>query len=232
MRFAAARAAIADIAAGKMIVVVDAEDRENEGDLTMAADCATPQALGFMMRFAKGLVCVPMAGARLDALSIPLMQRRGVGSDGTAFTVSVDAAHGIATGVSAADRAATIRTLVDPASRCEDIVCPGHTFPLRAQPDGVLTRAGHTEAAVDLARLAGFSPAGVVCEILDDAGAPMTRAQLASFAARFSLLIVTIECLIEYRLSEGRSNSQVDVTPSRRRYGCSRITERTVPESA
>ena len=162
--------AVEEIRAGRMLIVVDDEDRENEGDLLMAADKATPEAVNFMAKHGRGLICMPMLGERLDELQISMMVSDNTAPLGTAFTVSVDARRGVTTGTSAYDRAVTIRTLVDPAARPDDLTRPGHIFPLRAMPGGVLRRAGHTEAAVDLARLAGCAPAGVICEVLDDEG--------------------------------------------------------------
>ncbi len=178
---------IEEIRAGRMLIVVDDEDRENEGDLLMAAEKATPEAVNFMAKYGRGLICMPMLGERLDELQISMMVSDNTAPLGTAFTVSVDARRGVTTGTSAYDRAVTIRTLVDPATRAEDLTRPGHIFPLRAMPGGVLRRAGHTEAAVDLARLAGFAPAGVICEVLDEEGrhgapARAARARPASTA--------------------------------------------------
>jgi 3,4-dihydroxy 2-butanone 4-phosphate synthase/GTP cyclohydrolase II len=192
-------AAIAAIANGEFVVVLDHEDRENEGDLIMAAERVTPEAIAFMVRHTSGLVCVGMTGERLDELDIPLMVHRGTDAQGTAFTVSVDALAGTSTGISAADRAATIRALVDPASAPGDFTRPGHVFPLRARPGGVLRRPGHTEAAVDLATLAGLSPAGVLCELVRPDGEMAREEELARFAAEHGLAIITIDELIAYR---------------------------------
>src|SRR5581483_1301577 len=165
--------AIGDIRAGKMVVVLDDEDRENEGDLVMAAQMVTPEAINFMRKHAGGLICVPLVGARLDELHIPQMVRENTAVHETAFTVSVEARGLTTTGISAHDRAATIQALLDPATKPSDLLRPGHTFPLRARDGGVLVRAGQTEASVDLARLAGLYPAGVICEIMDDDGTMM-----------------------------------------------------------
>lgn len=192
-------AAIAAIANGEFVVVVDDEDRENEGDLIMAAERVTPQSLAFMVRHTSGLVCVGMTGERLDELDIPLMVRRGTEAQGTAFTVSVDLRDGTTTGISAADRAATIRALVDRAAAPGDFARPGHVFPLRALPGGVLRRPGHTEAAVDLATLAGLSPAGVLCELVRPDGGMARGDDLARFAAEHGLAIITVAELIAYR---------------------------------
>jgi 3,4-dihydroxy 2-butanone 4-phosphate synthase len=191
--------AIAAIARGEIIVVVDDLDRENEGDLVIAAEAVTPQAIAFMMNHARGLICVPMEGERLDELDIPLMVPRNTEVLKTAFTVSVDYIPETTTGISAADRAATVRALVRDGSRPEEFARPGHIFPLRAHPNGVLSRPGHTEAAVDLARLAGLSPAGVICEVANDDGTMARLPELEVFAERHGLHLVTIEDLIAYR---------------------------------
>src|SRR5512138_2866157 len=172
MPFSSIPEAIDDIRNGRMLVVVDDEDRENEGDLTIAAQCVTPEAINFMARFGRGLVCLPMTGERLDELRIPLMVRDEQNSAkfGTAFCVPIEAKQGTTTGISAADRARTVQVAVDPRSRPEDLARPGHVFPLRAHPGGVLKRAGHTEAAVDLCRQAGLAPAAVICEVLNADG--------------------------------------------------------------
>jgi 3,4-dihydroxy 2-butanone 4-phosphate synthase/GTP cyclohydrolase II len=192
--------AIADIRAGKLVIVMDDEDRENEGDLTMAAELITPDAVNFMAKHGRGLICVSMTGKRLDELHIPMMVAENTSRFETAFTISVEARTRTTTGISAFDRAATIAALVDPASTPTDFVSPGHTFPLRAREGGVLVRAGQTEAAVDLARLAGLSPAGVVCEILDDDGTMMRRPALEEFGARHGLKLMTVKDLIAYRM--------------------------------
>ena len=192
-------AAIAAIANGEFVVVLDQEDRENEGDLIMAAELVTPQSLAFMIRHTSGLVCVGVTGERLDELDIPLMVERGTEAQGTAFTVSVDLRAGTTTGISAADRAATVRALVDPAAAPGDFTRPGHVFPLRARPGGVLHRPGHTEAAVDLATLAGLSPAGVLCELVRPDGEMARGEELARFAAEHGLCLITIDELIAYR---------------------------------
>jgi 3,4-dihydroxy 2-butanone 4-phosphate synthase/GTP cyclohydrolase II len=199
IRVATIDAAIEEIRQGRMLVVVDDEDRENEGDLVMAADAATPEAVNFMAKYGRGLICVPMTGERLDELKIPMMVTDNTAPMGTAFTETVDARTGVTTGTSAYDRAVTILALVDPATRPEDLTRPGHIFPLRAMPGGVLRRAGHTEAAVDLARLAGRAPAGVICEILDESGGMARGPELTELAARFGLMMITIKDLIDYR---------------------------------
>src|SRR6186997_2213258 len=193
---------VAELAAGRMVILVDEEDRENEGDLVMAADRVTPEAINFMARYGRGLICVPMLGECLDEFEIALMVRDNTEPHGTAFTTTVDARRGVTTGISAYDRAITIRTLVDPASRPEDLNRPGHIFPLRALPGGVLRRAGHTEAAVDLAPLAGCSPAGVICEVLDDEGGMARLPELFKTARTHGLKVITIKDLIEYRMQK------------------------------
>ncbi|MHB1939287.1 MAG: bifunctional 3,4-dihydroxy-2-butanone-4-phosphate synthase/GTP cyclohydrolase II [Candidatus Dormibacteria bacterium] len=192
--------AVAEFAAGHFVVVLDDEDRENEGDLCVAAQSITAEQVNFMMREARGLICVAMAGERLDQLQLPPMLARNNARYRTAFSVSVDlAADPVTTGISAQDRALTIRALTDQQFRAEDFVRPGHVFPLRAQPGGVLVRAGHTEAAVDLARLGGLSPAGVVCEIASADGTMARRPELMRFARRHHFPIITITDLIAYR---------------------------------
>ncbi|MEW2164988.1 bifunctional 3,4-dihydroxy-2-butanone-4-phosphate synthase/GTP cyclohydrolase II [Streptomyces sp. NPDC007084] len=193
--------AIADIAAGRPVVVVDDEDRENEGDLVIAAEKATPEIVAFMMSECRGLICAPMEGDELDRLRLPQMVEDNTESMKTAFTVSVDAsaAHGVTTGISAADRAATLRLLADGTSGADDFVRPGHIFPLRARPGGVLARDGHTEAAVDLARLAGLRPAGAIVEIAGEDGRMLRLAELIPFARKHGLTIISIEDLIAYR---------------------------------
>ncbi len=195
-----------------MLVVVDDEDRENEGDLVMAADQVTPEAVNFMTKYGRGLICVPMQGERLDELQIGMMVTDNTAPMGTAFTVTVDARRGVTTGTSAHDRAVTIRTLVDPASRPEDLTRPGHIMPLRAKPGGVLRRAGHTEAAVDLARLAGRYPAGVICEVMDEDGGMARVPQLAELARRHGLKMITIKHLIEYRVRKEKLVRRVAAT--------------------
>lgn len=199
MTLATVEEAIEAIARGEMVVVVDDEDRENEGDVIIASEAVTPQAIAFMMNHARGLICIAMEGPRLDALDLPLMVSRNTEALKTAFTVSVDVIAGTSTGISAADRAATVKALLDDRSRPEDFARPGHMFPLRAHPKGVLGRPGHTEAAVDLARLAGFKASGVICEVANDDGTMARLDALKVFAARHGLLVTTIEALIAYR---------------------------------
>ena len=200
--FASIEEGIEEIRAGRILVVVDDEDGENEGDLVMAADRATPEAVNFMAKHGRGLICVPLPGDRLDQLQISMMVRDNTAPLGTAFTTTVDARRGVSTGTSAFDRAVTIRTLVDPAARPEDLSRPGHIFPIRALPGGVLRRAGHTEAAVDLARLAGCTPGGVICEVLDEDGGMARLPELVRLARAHRLKVITIKDLIEYRIQK------------------------------
>ena len=190
---------IADIAAGRMVIVTDDEDRENEGDLLMAAEKITPAAVNFMAMHGRGLICVPVSNERAEQLDLQRMVSQNREMYRTDFTVSVDAAHGVTTGISAQDRARTIKTLSDPGSMPDDLVQPGHVFPLRAKDGGVLRRAGHTEAAVDLARLAGLQPAGVLCEILHDDGTMARLPELMEFKRKHNLRICTIQSLIAHR---------------------------------
>ena len=196
--------AIEDIRAGRFLIIVDDEDRENEGDLAMAAEKVTADAVNFMARHGRGLICLPIIGQRLDELHIPMMVEHNTSKFSTAFTVSIEAKHMVSTGISAADRAETIRAVLDPATQPEDIVRPGHMFPLRAREGGVLVRAGHTEAIVDLARLAGLYSAGVICEILKENGAMARMPQLKLMAKRFGINIVSMADLIAYRYRHER----------------------------
>ncbi len=191
--------AIEEIRKGNIVIVVDDEDRENEGDFVMAAEKVTPEAINFMSKHGRGLICMPCEGKRLDELNIHPMVSVNTSTHQTAFMVSIGAKGRITTGISAHDRAATIQAVVDPSTKPEDISKPGHVFPLRARDGGVLTRAGHTEAAVDLARLAGLFPAGVICEIMNDDGTMARVPQLAEIKKRFGLKLVTVEELIRYR---------------------------------
>lgn len=190
--------AIAALARGGMIVVVDDEDRENEGDIIVASELVTPESIAFMMKHARGLICVAMEGDRLDELGIPLMVPQNTELHKTAFTVSVDYLPGTTTGISAADRAATVRALIDPGSKSADFARPGHIFPLRAHPRGVRGRPGHTEAAVELARLAGKSASGVICEVANDDGSMARLPELLVFAEMHHLPLITIKDLIAY----------------------------------
>lgn len=194
--------AIEAIRNGEIIILVDDEDRENEGDLVMAAELATPQAINFMAREGRGLICLAMAPALVDQLELPLMTRRNESPFGTAFTVSIEARHGVTTGISAADRAQTIRAAVSPDAKPSDLVSPGHIFPLRAQNGGVLVRAGQTEGSVDFARLAGLRPAGVICEIMNDDGTMARLPELKVFAKKHGLKLVSVRDLIAYRMQE------------------------------
>ena len=198
MKFNTIEEAIQRIREGKMVVVVDDEDRENEGDLLMAAEKVTPEAVNFMATYGRGLICMPVEGTRLDELGIGPMVCENTEALCTAFTVSVDAKN-VSTGISAYERAATIKTILDPATKPEDIRRPGHVFPLRYREGGVLRRAGHTEAAVDLARLAGLYPAGVICEVMNDDGRMARVPQLVEFTVRHNLALVSIADLIKYR---------------------------------
>ncbi|MGZ4113677.1 MAG: bifunctional 3,4-dihydroxy-2-butanone-4-phosphate synthase/GTP cyclohydrolase II [Actinomycetota bacterium] len=197
--FASIEEAIADIAAGKMLIVVDDADRENEGDFVMAAEMATPEAINFMVTHGRGIVCLPTTAERLDELHVPLMVSKNNESHGTAFAVSIDIQGRTTTGTSAFDRAATVRAVADPALEPADIRMPGHVFPLRAQEGGVLRRAGHTEATVDLARLAGVFPAGVLCEVLHPDGSMARLPELVRVAREHGLKLISIADLIEYR---------------------------------
>jgi 3,4-dihydroxy 2-butanone 4-phosphate synthase / GTP cyclohydrolase II len=191
--------AIKDIAAGRPVVVVDDANRENEGDIILAASLATPELLAFMIRYTSGVICVPLPGAELDRLHLPLMTSQNTEHMRTAFTLSVDARAGVTTGISAADRATTIARLVDPATTAQDLVRPGHIFPLRYAEGGVLRRPGHTEAAVDLARLAGLPPAGVLAEVVNDDGTMARLPELREFANAHDLALISIEQLVDYR---------------------------------
>ncbi|AFL50443.1 3,4-dihydroxy-2-butanone 4-phosphate synthase RibB [Sinorhizobium fredii USDA 257] len=190
--------AIAVLARGGMIVAVDDEDRENEGDIIVASEAVTPETIAFMMKHARGLICVAMEGRRLDALEIPLMVPQNTELHKTAFTVSVDYLPGTTTGISAADRAATVKALVDPAAQPAEFARPGHIFPLRAHPNGVLGRPGHTEAAIELARLAGKAPSGVICEVANDDGTMARLPELIVFAETHGMPLITIKDLIKF----------------------------------
>ncbi|MEW6068920.1 MAG: bifunctional 3,4-dihydroxy-2-butanone-4-phosphate synthase/GTP cyclohydrolase II [Nitrospirota bacterium] len=192
--------AIEDIAKGKMVVLVDDEDRENEGDLCMAAEKATPEAINFMAKYGRGLICLSLMPERVEELKLPMMTDDNTSPFGTAFTVSIEAKKGVTTGISAADRARTILTAIDPKTQPEDLVRPGHVFPLRAKPGGVLQRAGQTEGSVDLIRLAKLYPAGVICEIMSDDGTMARVPELMEFSKKHNLKIVTIKDLIKYRM--------------------------------
>src|SRR5271157_3867262 len=211
--------ALQEIRAGRMIVVIDDEDRENEGDLTMAAEKITPEAINFMARYGRGLVCLAMTEERLDYLRLPPMSAENTSNFGTAFTESIDARDGVTTGISAYDRAHTIRVAIDPATRPNDLARPGHTFPLRARKGGVLVRAGQTEASVDLARLAGLVPAGVICEIMNDDGTMARVPELAEFCREHNLKMLTVAELIRYRMAHERYVRRLTETVVPTAYG-------------
>jgi len=193
--------ALEEIAAGKMVILVDDEDRENEGDLVLAAEKCTPDAINFMARHARGLICLSLTDERIRGLDLPMMVDQNRASRSTAFTISIEAREGVTTGISAADRSHTVLTAVADGAQPRDIVSPGHIFPLRARPGGVLQRTGHTEGSVDLARLAGLEPAGVICEIMNEDGTMARTSDLEEFAAEHGLTLLSIADLIEYRLS-------------------------------
>ncbi|MBL7119998.1 MAG: bifunctional 3,4-dihydroxy-2-butanone-4-phosphate synthase/GTP cyclohydrolase II [Dehalococcoidia bacterium] len=211
--------AIEDIKAGKIIVIVDDENRENEGDLAMAAEKVTPEAINLMAKEARGLICMPVTGKRLDELRIPMMVQDNTARFSTAFTVSIEAKHGVTTGISAHDRAATVKAVLDPATRPEDIARPGHIFPIRAREGGVLVRAGHTEAIVDLTRLAGLYPAGVICEIMNDDGSMARLPQLRKMAARYGMKVISVADLITYRRRNEKLIRRVAEATLPTRYG-------------
>ena len=225
MPFSTIADAIDDIRAGRMVVVVDDEDRENEGDLTIAAEKVTPEVINFMARHGRGLVCLPMTGERLDELRIPLMVQDEENSAkfGTAFCVPIEAKQGTTTGISAADRARTILAAVDPRTKPQDLARPGHMFPLRSQPGGVLQRAGQTEAAVDLARLAGLYPAGVICEIMNEDGTMARVSELEPFCRAHGIRLITIRDLIQYRMSHERLVRKIAEAALPTSYGGFRI---------
>jgi 3,4-dihydroxy 2-butanone 4-phosphate synthase/GTP cyclohydrolase II len=202
--FATIEQAVAHLASGGMLIVVDDEDRENEGDLTMAASKVTPEAINFMARHGRGLICLAMTPERLDQLEIPLEVTDNSSRRDTAMCVSIDARDGTSTGISAADRAATVRVAITPGSTPRDLTRPGHVFPLRARKGGVLVRSGHTEAAVDLARMAGLDAAGVICEIMNDDGTMARVPELTKFAKKHALPMITIADLIQYRMRTER----------------------------
>lgn len=221
--FDSIEAVISDLRRGRMVIVVDDADRENEGDLIMAAEKVTPKAVNFMARHGRGLICVPTTGDRLKQLGVGELVSQNRETFKTDFQVMVDAKHGITTGISAADRARTIQVLADPRAMPEDLVQPGHVFPLRAKPGGVLQRAGHTEAAVDLVRLAGCRPVGMICEILNDDGTMARLPQLRRFARKHKLKICTIEALIKYRRSIEKLVERVEVVKMPTDYGDFRL---------
>ena len=211
--------AIEDIRAGKFIIIVDDETRENEGDLAMAAEKVTPEAINFMAKHARGLICLPIIKQRLDELGIPLMVQDNTSKHSTAFTVSIEAKNKVATGISAFDRAQTIKTVLHPDSKPDDLVRPGHVFPIQAKDGGVLVRAGHTEAIVDLARLARLCPAGVICEIMNDDGTMAHLPELEIIASKYDLKIITIAGLIAYRLHHEKLVQKVAEAKLPTRFG-------------
>src|SRR5208282_2916086 len=218
-KFDSIESVIADLRKGKMVIVVDDADRENEGDLILAAQFVTPAAVNFMAKHGRGLICVATNSDRLQQLGIERMVRQNRESFRTDFQVSVDAARGITTGISAADRARTIQIMAEPAAVPEDLVQPGHVFPLRARPGGVLQRAGHTEAAVDLAQLAGLRPIGVLCEIMNDDGSMARLPELRKFARKHRLKICTIADLIEYRRTREKLVERIESVKLPTDYG-------------
>jgi 3,4-dihydroxy 2-butanone 4-phosphate synthase/GTP cyclohydrolase II len=217
--FSPIEAAIEDVREGKMVVVCDAEDRENEGDLTLAAQFATPDAINFMAKHGRGLICLALTPDRCDALGLDLMAAKNESPFQTAFTVSVEAREGITTGISAHDRAHTVQVAIDPRSRPQDLVQPGHIFPLKAKAGGVLERTGQTEAAVDLARLAGLNPAGVICEVMNDDGTMARVPDLEHYCARHGLRMITVADLIAYRRQHDKLIERVVETRLPTRYG-------------
>src|SRR5258705_597973 len=218
-RFNTIESVIADIQAGRIVILVDDADRENEGDLIMAAQSVTPEAINFMAKHGRGLICVPTTSERLQQLGVERMVRQNRETFKTDFQVSVDATHGISTGISAADRAKTIKTMADPTAVPEDLVQPGHAFPLRARPGEVLQRAGHTEAAVDLVKLAGSRPIAVICEIMSDDGSMARLPELKKFAKRHRLKICTMADLIHFRRTREKLVERVEVVAMPTEYG-------------
>src|SRR6266480_5935328 len=210
---------VADLRKGKMVIVVDDADRENEGDLILAAERVTPEGINFMARYGRGLICVPTTSERLQQLGVERMVSNNRETFQTDFQVSVDAARGITTGISAADRARTIQVMADPTAVPDDLVQPGHVFPLRAKPGGVLQRAGHTEAAVDLVKLAGGRPIGVICEIMSDDGSMARLPELTTFARRHRLKICTIADLIQFRRTREKLVEHIEVVAMPTEYG-------------
>ncbi len=215
--------ALKDVKAGRLIIIVDDEDRENEGDLMVAADKVTPEIINFMTRYGRGLICLPLTGERLEELRLPLMVHDNTSRFETAFTVSIDAKEGVTTGISAHDRARTVLAAINPETKPSDLVRPGHIFPLRAKEGGVLARAGQTEAAVDLARLAGLSPAGVICEIMNEDGTMARMPQLEGFSQVHHLTILTIADLIKYRMKHESLVKKIDEADLPTRHGHFRI---------
>ena len=221
--FASIEEALEAIRAGRMVIVVDDEDRENEGDLTIAAEKVTPEAINFMARHGRGLICISMTGERLDQLEIPLMVNQNTTPFNTAFCISIEAKQHVSTGISAADRAATVHAAIDPKTKPSDLARPGHMFPLRARDGGVMVRAGQTEAAVDLARIAGLVPAGVICEVMNEDGTMARVPELTKFAKKHQLLIITIADLIKYRMRTERLVKRVATASLPTQHGAFRI---------
>jgi 3,4-dihydroxy 2-butanone 4-phosphate synthase / GTP cyclohydrolase II len=211
--------ALVDIRQGKMVILVDDEDRENEGDLTMAAEKATPEAINFMAKYGRGLICLSLTEEKLNSLRLPMMVSDNTSRFQTAFTVSIDAKKGVSTGISAADRAVTILAAMDDHAQPDDLVTPGHIFPLRAREGGVLVRTGQTEGSVDMARLAGMKPAGVICEIMNDDGTMARMPDLEVFAAKHGIKIVTVADLIKYRMNKERLVRRVATATLPTKYG-------------
>ena len=211
--------AVEEIKAGRFVIIVDDEDRENEGDLAIAAEKVTPEAINFMAKYGRGLICLPIVGKRLDELQIPMMVSDNSSRFGTAFTVSIEAKRRVTTGISAFDRAETVKAVVDPATRPEDLAKPGHMFPLRAKEGGVLVRAGQTEAIVDVARLAGLYPAGVICEVMNDDGTMARLPQLEELAGKFGIKIISVADLIAYRRRHEKLVQRVTEAKLPTRYG-------------
>lgn len=211
--------AIEDIKSGKFIIIVDDEGRENEGDLVIAAEKITPEAINFMAKHARGLICISLTPERVDELKIPMMVRHNTSHFDSAFTVSVEARHKVTTGISAADRAATVRVLIDPATKPEDIAYPGHMFPLRARKGGVLVRAGHTEASVDITRMAGLYPAAVICEVMNDDGTMARLPDLERMAEKMGIKIISVAQLIAYRRRHDKLVQRVAEAHLPTRYG-------------
>jgi 3,4-dihydroxy 2-butanone 4-phosphate synthase/GTP cyclohydrolase II len=219
MPFCMVEDAIEEIKSGKFIIVLDDENRENEGDLVMAAEMVTPEAINFMARYGRGLICMPMTAERLRELDLPLMTSHNTESMGTAFAISVDARHNTTTGISAFDRATTVHALIDPRTARNDLVTPGHLFPLQAMSGGVLRRTGHTEACIDFARLAGLYPAGVICEIMAEDGSMARLPELERFAKTHDIKMVTIEDLIRYRMQREKLVQRVAEVAMPTEYG-------------
>ncbi len=211
--------ALEDIAKGRMVILVDDEDRENEGDLCMAAEKVTPEAINFMAKYGRGLICLSLTPQRVGDLKLPMMTDTNTSSFGTAFTVSIEAKKGVTTGISAHDRAVTILAAIDPKTKPEDIAKPGHVFPLRAKPGGVLQRAGQTEGSVDLARLARLNPSGVICEIMNDDGSMARMPQLIEFSLHHKLKLITVKDLIKYRMRAERFVRRIATVQMPTKYG-------------